>query len=90
MNAPSFKAQFEAAEMPAAASDVVTAPGLSPPPPRVRRLGTVDYEPTWRAMRELTAARAADTPDEIWLLGHPPVYTLGVAGRSEHRPRGAT
>lgn len=90
MNAPPFKAQLEAAEMPAAAADVSIAPGLSLPPPRVRRLGAVDYEPTWRAMREFTAARAADTPDEVWLLGHPPVYTLGVAGRSEHLPRSAT
>lgn len=89
MNAPSFKAQFEAATMPAAGADVVIAPRLTLPPPRVRRLGTVDYEATWRAMRELTAARTADTIDEIWVLEHPPVYTLGVAGRSEHLPRGA-
>ncbi|MGW8184103.1 MAG: lipoyl(octanoyl) transferase LipB, partial [Burkholderiales bacterium] len=54
---------------------------------RVRRLGLVDYEPTWRAMREMTAARTPQTPDEIWLLEHRPVYTLGVAGRSEHLPR---
>jgi lipoyl(octanoyl) transferase len=90
MNAPPFKAQFEAATMPAVAADVVIAPGLTLPPPRVRRLGTVDYEPTWRAMREFTAARTADTLDEIWLLGHLPVYTLGVAGRSEHLPRDAS
>jgi len=38
-------------------------------------------------MREFTARRNADTPDEIWLLQHPPVYTLGVAGKEEHRPR---
>ena len=53
----------------------------------VRRLGLADYEPAWRAMREFTAARTADTADEIWLLQHPPVYTLGVAGKSEHLPR---
>lgn len=40
-------------------------------------------------MREMTATRMPQTPDEIWLLEHPPVYTLGVAGRSEHLPRGA-
>lgn len=50
----------------------------------VRRLGRVDYQPAWQAMRAFTDARAADTPDEIWLLEHPPVYTLGQAGRPEH------
>ena len=54
---------------------------------RVRELGRVDYEPTWRAMQKLTSERHAGTPDEIWLLQHPPVYTLGIAGRSEHLPR---
>ena len=57
------------------------------PAARVRRLGRADYEPTWRAMREFTAARAAGTADEVWLTEHPPVYTLGVAGRAEHLPR---
>jgi lipoyl(octanoyl) transferase len=51
---------------------------------RVRHLGLADYEPTWRAMREFTAERVADTPDEIWLTEHPPIYTLGLAGRREH------
>ncbi len=50
----------------------------------VRRLGRVEYEPTWRAMQDFTARRTADTPDELWLLEHPPVYTLGQAGRREH------
>lgn len=50
----------------------------------VRRLGRVAYEPTWRAMQAFTDSRAADTPDECWLLEHPPVFTLGRAGRSEH------
>jgi len=50
----------------------------------VRVLGRTDYEPTWRAMQAFTAARAGDTPDEIWLTEHPPVYTLGLAGRREH------
>jgi lipoyl(octanoyl) transferase len=54
---------------------------------RVRRLGRVDYEPTWRAMQAFTTARAAGAADELWLLEHPPVYTLGVAGRAEHLPR---
>ena len=49
-----------------------------------RRLGLVAYEPTWRAMRAFNDARAAHTPDQLWLLEHPPVFTLGLAGRREH------
>jgi lipoyl(octanoyl) transferase len=43
-----------------------------------------DYETVWRDMRAFTAARQADTADEIWLCEHAPVYTLGLAGKSEH------
>ncbi len=50
----------------------------------VRSLGQVEYEPTWRAMQAFTAARAETSPDELWLLQHPPVFTLGQAGRAEH------
>jgi lipoyl(octanoyl) transferase len=50
----------------------------------VRALGRVEYEPTWRAMQDFTAQRTPDTPDEIWLLEHPPVYTQGQAGKPEH------
>ena len=50
----------------------------------VRHLGRVEYEPTWRAMQDFTARRTPDTPDEIWLLEHPPVYTQGQAGKPEH------
>lgn len=50
----------------------------------MRSLGRVEYEPTWRAMQAFTAQRTPDTPDEIWLLEHPPVYTQGQAGRAEH------
>ena len=50
----------------------------------VRKLGRVEYEPTWRAMQEFTAQRTADTLDELWLLEHPPVYTQGQAGKPEH------
>ena len=53
----------------------------------IRRLGCVEYEPTWRAMQAFTAARDERTVDELWLLEHPPVYTVGVAGRSAHLPR---
>lgn len=48
----------------------------------VRRLGRVAYEPTWQAMREFTRARSETTPDELWLLEHPPVYTLGQGARA--------
>ncbi|HRO36677.1 lipoyl(octanoyl) transferase LipB [Thauera sp.] len=50
----------------------------------VKRLGLVEYAPALEAMRVFTAARGVDTPDEIWLLQHPPVYTLGQAGKPEH------
>ncbi len=50
----------------------------------IRELGRTEYEPTWRSMRAFTSARIAETPDEIWLTEHPPVYTLGLAGRREH------
>ncbi len=50
----------------------------------VKRLGRVEYEPALEAMRVFTAERVKDTPDEIWLLEHPPVYTLGQAGKPEH------
>lgn len=56
-------------------------------PLQVQQLGRTEYEPTWRAMQAFTDRRGADTPDELWLTEHPPVYTLGVAGRSEHLPR---
>ena len=51
---------------------------------RVRRLGLADYQDTWHAMRRFTDERDADTADELWLLEHPPVFTLGQAGRREH------
>jgi lipoyl(octanoyl) transferase len=51
---------------------------------RVRRLGKTDYLAAWEAMRLFTQARRADTPDELWLTEHPPVFTLGLAGKPEH------
>ncbi|MDP2882048.1 MAG: lipoyl(octanoyl) transferase LipB [Azonexus sp.] len=53
-------------------------------PPVVKRLGRVDYQPTFQAMQDFTASRTAETPDEIWIVEHPPVYTLGQAGKPEH------
>lgn len=50
----------------------------------LRQLGQAEYLPTWLAMQEFTARRGPDTADEIWLLEHPPVYTLGQAGKPEH------
>jgi lipoyl(octanoyl) transferase len=49
-----------------------------------RRLGRVAYVPTWRAMQAFTRKRDAGTPDQLWLVEHPPVFTLGLAGRPEH------
>jgi len=51
-----------------------------------RRLGLVGYRPTYEDMRRYTEARGAETPDELWLVQHPPVYTVGIAGRPEHFP----
>ncbi|MDA8482196.1 lipoyl(octanoyl) transferase LipB [Pseudomonas resinovorans] len=50
----------------------------------VRHLGLVDYLPTLEAMRRLTVERDERTPDEIWLLQHPRVFTQGQAGKAEH------
>lgn len=50
----------------------------------VRRLGLAEYLPTFEAMRRLTAERNEQTPDEIWLLQHPQVFTQGQAGKAEH------
>ena len=53
-------------------------------PCKIRELGLVEYDTTWRAMRLFTESRTSATPDEIWLLNHKPVYTLGLAGRPSH------
>ena len=47
-------------------------------------LGRVEYLPTYRAMQAFTEARTPDTPDELWLCEHPPVFTQGLAGKPEH------
>jgi len=54
---------------------------------KMRRLGLVEYVPTYEAMRRFTEARGGETDDELWLVQHPPVYTVGIAGRTEHFPR---
>lgn len=54
---------------------------------RVRCLGRVSYEEALARMREFTVQRTPETPDELWLLEHPPVYTLGLAADRAHAPR---
>ena len=51
---------------------------------QLRELGLVDYQSTLEAMREFTDLRSAGTPDELWLLQHPSVFTQGHAGKAEH------
>jgi lipoyl(octanoyl) transferase len=51
---------------------------------QIRRLGLVAYEPTWRAMQAFNTARTPETADQMWMVEHPPVFTLGLAGRPEH------
>jgi lipoyl synthase len=70
-----------------------SAPHVAPPsaakpapvsPPSIKWLGRVDYEPTWREMQRITDTRDEHTPDEIWLLEHPPVFTLGLNADPGH------
>ena len=51
---------------------------------QVKVLGRVDYLPTYQAMAAFTEGRTADTPDEMWLCEHPPVFTQGLAGKADH------
>ena len=53
----------------------------------IRRLGLAEYASTYQAMRRFTDSRGTKTPDELWVLEHPAVYTVGIAGRAEHFPR---
>lgn len=50
----------------------------------IRILGQVDYLPTYEAMQAFTAARTPETPNELWLCEHPPVFTQGLAGQASH------
>jgi lipoyl(octanoyl) transferase len=54
------------------------------PQPLIKRLGVVEYVPTWHAMQRFTDERTPDTPDEIWFLEHPPVFTLGMNASPAH------
>ena len=79
---------------PVSSSQIPSDPGLAKADPHtehtqlapivVRWRGNEAYQASFDAMREFTAARNAGTPDEIWLVEHPPVFTLGLAGRREH------
>jgi lipoyl(octanoyl) transferase len=75
-------------ELAASGGDVRGAPDVSrfarPESPVLRRMGVAEYAAAYDAMRAFTARRTADTPDELWLLEHPSVYTLGQAGKPEH------
>ena len=57
---------------------------LTPLPCRVRELGRQPYEPVWRAMQRFTDVRDESTTDELWVVEHDPVFTLGQAGKPEH------
>ena len=50
----------------------------------IKHLGLVPYLPTYQAMQDFTAARNSDTPDELWVCEHPPVFTQGLAGHEDH------
>lgn len=57
---------------------------MSPQATNIRRLGLRDFESVWREMQVFTDERNTQTPDEIWLVEHPPVFTLGLNGKREH------
>jgi len=50
----------------------------------IKQLGLADYQEVWRAMQDFTQSRDQSTPDELWLVEHPPVFTLGRNGKTEH------
>lgn len=54
------------------------------PTPEVRYLGRVEYEPTWRAMQHFSETRGLDARDELWIVEHPPVFTIGLNGTPDH------
>ena len=51
---------------------------------KLRDLGRRDYVPVWRDMQAFTAARTEESPDELWIVEHPPVFTMGLNGKAEH------
>lgn len=71
-------------ERAAAAASAIPETVSVPAAPTGKWLGRVPYEPTWRAMQRFTEARTAVSPDEIWFLEHPPVFTLGLNASRTH------
>ena len=51
---------------------------------QLKNLGLQDYTPVWQKMQQFTVERTPETADEIWIVEHPPVYTLGLNGKPEH------
>jgi lipoyl(octanoyl) transferase len=80
---PQHATSAPAVHVPTPLHTVALAPPTLPAP-RVCHLGRVEYEPTWRAMQRFTEERDASTPDEIWFLEHPPVFTLGANASRAH------
>jgi lipoyl(octanoyl) transferase len=68
----------------ACVATAASAADAARPVAQVRDLGRQPYEPVWRAMQAFTDARDEATPDELWLVEHEPVFTLGQAGKPEH------
>ena len=62
----------------------IPMPATRPASPVIRELGRADYEPTFAAMRAFTDARTPGDADELWIVEHPPVYTLGLGADRAH------
>lgn len=84
MKAPALQSEGKASAAAGAFHSSILTPHSSP---IIRRLGLADYQHTYEAMRRFTTERTPATPDELWIVQHPPVYTVGIAGRPEHFPR---
>lgn len=54
------------------------------PPLKIKQLDEQDYQVVWQAMQNFTKTRNSDTEDEIWVVAHPPTFTLGRNGKEEH------
>ncbi len=53
-------------------------------PANIKTIGKIDYYDCWEQMKQFTESRDSSTPDELWLVEHDPVFTLGLAGKEEH------
>ena len=81
---PVSEAAASAAACMAGATPAQETPAEGPPPARLFDLGRQPYAPVWRAMQRFTDTRGEETVDELWLVEHDPVFTLGQAGKPEH------